>query len=131
MKKKTLRNDSNIIEVESSHFTIDDSERFYSGYHAPATHWNGWSCPWMDFETVCKVFTDWNAENSIEYQYSLRIRSCEFEGKHYPSIAFKCDWELDAFYLFPMRLDEEGKPFYDLGGFWIWDSFQHLPVITK
>ncbi len=101
-----------ILPLEKDKFSIE-GEKPFNGYHDPTRLWNGWHCPYFEWDEAVKIsewLNKWKGEKELVPDFDNKIINC-FEDPD------------DPFQIGEITINtEDGKILlYAIGtGWWIW-----------
>jgi hypothetical protein len=102
----------NEIVLLKGKFSIE-GEKPFNGYHDPTRLWNGWHCPYFEWDEAVEIvrwINKWREEFQLSIEHDQRTITCMEQ----PGEPFEIE---------PIEMEtEEGKKLlYPIGtGWWVW-----------
>lgn len=95
-------------------FSIEMQESFV-GYYDPGRNWNGWDCPYFEWDEALKI-TKWLNERTDEKQLEADSEKKVIIFYEDPDEPFEIEGA-------PMETEDGIKTLYSIGtGWWIWEA---------
>jgi hypothetical protein len=103
---------------QKGYFAIEDWFGPFEGW-ASGQRWNGWECPYFEFDTALRMVNAWNSVTFGEEEYQARY------DEERDAFCF-CDGGLEEWDCFGAQtIETDGKiiKVYPIGAFcWVWDK---------